>query len=87
MDIEPSMNKNQHLYKQLHCKPTQSKAQVGIFSNMPGGLALASNPLGLVPVATAQHQLAWPRISVTTACLGELIIGILNPLLPWPRIS
>jgi hypothetical protein len=54
---------------------------------MPGGLALASNPLGLVPVATAQHQLAWPRIGVTTACLRELIIGILNPLLPRPHIS
>src|SRR5882762_11170228 len=31
--IEPSINKNQHLYKQLHCKPTQYKALVGIFSN------------------------------------------------------
>src|SRR5882762_1589283 len=62
MDIEPSMNKNQHLYKQLHGMSTQSKVQVGIFNNMPGGLALASNPLGLVPVATAQHQLARPRI-------------------------
>jgi len=78
MDIEPSMSQNQYWYTQIHCKPTQYEVQVGIFNNMPGGLALASNPLGLVPVATAQHQLAWPRIGVTTACLGELIIGILN---------
>jgi len=78
MDIEPSMSQNQYWYTQIHCKPTQYEVQVGIFNNMPGGLALASNPLGLVPVAAAQHQLAWPRIGVTTACLRELIIGILN---------
>jgi len=47
MDIEPSMSKNQYWYRQLHCKPTPSEAQVGICSNIGGGPASASEPLGL----------------------------------------
>jgi len=85
LNIEPIMSQNQYY------KPIQSEVQVWIFSNMPVGPALASDPSGLALVGSVPHLLAcpnwlgWPCSSITAGCLREFIIWILNS--SWVKIN